>query len=291
MAKFANSFPLADILELMFLRQFQLPCFSKRILCILSVLFFFAAFSPRAFAAENIQFYFSKTFVMGDRTPSLIAEESMPRRKWFDDESIVQINNRIELGINDYDSGYGIGVRSRTFDGHHFGAAAAYECLFSFCSWVSGPALDTGLQKEEVRYKISSHQVWIKKETRYDQVSLGAKLGASYLSVNANLGSTFQTIKFQNEVILPLAGLNARYAIDDKWDMAFDLAYVNISRHGSAAKLIEMELELGVRVGNWVRIAVGDNRMLLKLSRRSDTENASLSIPQQGPYLKVMVIY
>ncbi len=275
----------------MFLNQCQPSGFSKRILSGLSVLIFCGAFVSRAIAAETTHFYLSKIFVMGDGTPSLIAEESMPRRKWFDDESIAQINNRIELGINHYDSGLGIGLRSRTFDGNHFGAAAAYECLFSFCSWVSGPALDTGLQKEEARYKISSHQVWIKKETRYDQISLGAKLGASYLSVNADLGSTFQTIKFQNEVILPLVGLNSRYAIDDKWDMVFDLAYVNISRHGNAAKLIETELELGVRVGNWIRIAVGDNRALLKLSRRSDTADASLSIPQQGPYLKVMVIY
>ncbi len=271
----------------------QLYYFSKSIRFSSCVLVFLmvVAFPAPAPANENIQFYGSTILGMGDVTPSFNAEESFPRRKWFDDQSILHTRNSFELGANDTDSGFGIGLRSRSFDGYHRGATAAYDCLLSFCSWISGNVIDPDQKQEDLRYKISNHQIWIKRNTQYDRLSFGAKLGVNYLSLDADLATTLQTIKLKNELLLPLFGLNAKYTINERWDIATDFGYVNISQDGKAAKLIETELELGVKIESWLRIAVGYNRMLLNLRRRSETADTSLSIPQQRPYLRVMITY
>ncbi len=240
---------------------------------------------------SSTEMFVSNAFGRGSGVPSLVIEEREPSLKWFDDQPRVRSGDRLELGVASRTTGLGVGLRARTFYGHHTGAASAYECLLSLCGWVSGGLANNNQVKDEVRYQVSTYQVWIKKDVKFDNTSVGMKVGISYVNLNADLDSTFRTLRIRNEVILPLVGLQARYMVNDRWDIAGDVSYVAISYGGVAAKVIDADFELGVWLSQWLRIAVGHNSALLKLTARSNSADAALVIPQRGPYVRVVVTY
>ena len=240
---------------------------------------------------KNYYFYISKTLSNQNSAPSISVEKASPAVKWFDDFPSQSSGARTEIGVINKESGYTFSFRDQTIQGKHLGAASKYSCFLFFCAWIDG-SIVSGLNKsDEIDYSINMQQIWVKKTYDVKALDLSWIVGINNIKAEVDITGASNHLLMQGSTPIPFVGTNMNLQLAKKIELIYDLHYSKISRSGTSMLFMDTELELAYQLVDFLKLSIGENRLIFNVKKKSDSAIAELNIPQRTPYLKISLIY
>lgn len=246
--------------------------------------------SPGAQASQPEYFYISLSGNQDAPQPSITADRSDTRVKWFDDTPRAKSPYEIEFGAY-LPKDFLLALRYKEVEGTHLGEASRYQCFFKFCSWISGSIVAGLPANDQISYRIRSGELWLEKAPLEAFSQLRLRLGVNV--IHAQLKFAGAGVERTEQGILPVPFIGFSFKQDLFANLSFvaDGNYSKFEIKKAGVTFRDASVALSAKLRGNINLSAGVKKYSLDTWYHQDNITTTWTIPQTTPFIKLTLSY
>ena len=221
---------------------------------------------------------------------SIRAERDTPAIRWFDDQPSSRKSVFIELGAQLSENNT-LHYRNYTLQGSHQGEASSYRCSGILgCFWISGSILDNLDSNEEIRYRLTNHELWLEHHYPIDfpfNADIAPAVGINLLPASLTVMGGQQQESKQGLLPIPFVGMKLSVPVSQRISLNGEVHHFQFDNGRWGVKFHHLQAGMEFSISDQSTLTIGymDYRMNLQYQRNGT--HAELELPLSTPLIGI----